>query len=201
MTILAVAGVATLIWAGNTTLSGGAPASPAPQVGRVRGIADAPVTIDEYADFQCPACGQFARTTEAQLLSTYIATGQVKLVFHHFAFLGMESSWAAEAAECAGDQGRFWDLHDKLYASQAGENKGAFSRVNLKRMGDELGLGASYAACIDSGRYAQSIRDASKAASDLGVRATPTLFVDGQKIEGAATFAQLKPIIEAALAK
>lgn len=196
--LLALGAVAALIWAGNATGTG---PSTVAQTGRVRGVETAPVTIEEYADFQCPACGQFARTTMPQLLSTYVAEGKVKLVFRHFAFLGMESNWAAEAAECAAEQGRFWDMHDKLYASQAGENRGAFSRANLKRIGAELGLGASYAACVDSGRQAEAVRDASQDAAERGVRATPTLYVDGQKIEGAPTFAQLKAIIDAALAR
>jgi protein-disulfide isomerase len=197
---LAIVVVVGFIWIGDTAASAPS-APPAAQAGRVRGVESAPVAIEEYADFQCPACGQFARTTEAQLLRTYVANGQVKIVFHHFAFLGMESSWAAEAAECAADQGRFWDLHDRLYASQAGENRGAFSKANLKKMGDDLGLGASFAACVDSGRHAQDVRDSTAAGTDRGVRATPTLFVDGRKIEGAATYEQLKTIIDAALAR
>src|SRR4051812_34462412 len=162
---LSIAVVAVLIWFGSDASSSPS-TSAAPgiaQAGHVRGSATAPVTIDEYADFQCPACGQFARQTEAQLLQTYIADGRVKLVFHHFAFLGMESSWAAEASECANDQGRFWEFHARLYASQAGENKGAFSRDNLKKIGAALGLGTAFAACVDSGRYAQAVRDATQA--------------------------------------
>ena len=144
------------------------------QASHVRGIETAPVTIEEWADFQCPACGQFARTTEAQLLSTYVANGQVKIVFRHLAFLGAESQWAAEASECANEQGQFWAFHDRLYASQAGENRGAFSKDNLKRMGDALGLGPSFAACVDSGRYAQTVRDELKLGQGRGVKATPT---------------------------
>jgi protein-disulfide isomerase len=200
--VLAVSVVAGFIWIGNSTNTDqGQAASAVPESSRVRGVATAVVTIEEYADFQCPACGQFARTTGAQLLRTYIAEGKVKLVFRHFAFLGAESNWAAEATECAAEQGKFWDMHDKLYASQAGENRGAFSKSNLKRMGDALGLGPSFAACVDSGRYAQAIRDLSDDASERGVRATPTLYIDGRKIEGAATFEQLKTIIDAALAR
>lgn len=192
-----------LIWYGSAAAEApGASAAPTgTQITRVRGVATAPVTIDEYADFQCPACGQFARTTEAQLVSTYIASGQVRLVFHHFAFIGMESNWAAEAAECAGEQGRFWEMHDRLYASQAGENKGAFTKEKLKGIGTSLGLGAGFAACVDSGRYAQQVRDATQEGTARGVKATPTLFVDGKKIEGAASFEQLRAIIDAALAR
>src|SRR6185436_2718527 len=93
--VFAMVAVAGAIWIGNSTSAEPGPA--VPESSRVRGAATALVTIEEYADFQCPACGQFARTTGAQLLRTYIADGKVKLVFRHFAFLGSESNWAAEA--------------------------------------------------------------------------------------------------------
>ncbi len=196
--MVAVVAVAAFI-----AISGGTSAPPAStvppvvrQASHVRGVDAAPVTIEEWADFQCPACGQFARATEPQLLSTYIAQGKVKLVFRHFAFLGSESQWAAEASECADEQGKFWEFHDRLYASQAGENRGAFSKDNLKRMGDALGLGSSFAACVDSGRHAQKVRDEVKVGEGKGVQATPTLFVGDRKIEGAATYDQLKAVID-----
>lgn len=195
---IAVVAVGTLIVIGGGTSA--PPVSSVPpgvrQASHVRGIETAPVTIEEWADFQCPACGQFARTTEAQLLSTYVANGQVKIVFRHLAFLGAESQWAAEASECANEQGKFWEFHDRLYASQAGENRGAFSKDNLKRMGEGLGLGPSFAACVDSGRYAQTVRDELKVGQDRGVKATPTLFVGDRKIEGAATYDQLKAVLD-----
>ena len=196
--VVAVLAVAAVIWAGNSTTAGTSTTGTAgiTQSGHVRGQASASVTIDEYADFQCPACGQFARITEAQLLSSYVAKGQVKIVFHNFAFLGMESNWAAEAATCAGDQGRFFDYHDRLYASQAGENKGAFSRDNLKKLGNELGLGPTFAACVDSGKYTQSVRDEAAAATAAGVSATPTFFIGGKKYTGALSFDQMKQIID-----
>lgn len=200
---IAVAAVAAFI-----AISGGTSGPPAStgapvvrQTSHVRGADTAPVTIEEWADFQCPACGQFARTTVPQLLSTYIANGQVKLVFRNFAFLGPESQAAAEAAECADEQGKFWEFHDRLYASQAGENRGAFSKANLKRMGDALGLGASFAACVDSGRYAERVQGDTKAGEAKGVRATPTLFVGDRKIEGAATYDQLKSVLDPLLAR
>jgi hypothetical protein len=74
------------------------------QASHVRGLETAPVTIEEWADFQCPACGTFARTTEPQLVATYAAQGKVKIVYRHLAFLGQESQWAAEASECADEQ-------------------------------------------------------------------------------------------------
>ncbi len=196
--VIAVVAVGALI-----VISGGTSAPPLStvppgvrQASHVRGVESAPVTIEEWADFQCPACAQFARTTEAQLLSTYVAKGQVKIVFRHFAFLGAESQWAAEASECANEQDKFWELHDRLYASQAGENRGAFSKDNLRRMGEALGLGPSFAACVDSGRYAQTVRDELKVGQGRGVKATPTLFIGERKIEGAATYDQLKAVLD-----
>jgi len=201
---VAIAGVVAVVAvAAFIAISGGTSAPPAStvppvvrQASHVRGVDAAPVTIEEWADFQCPACGQFARATVPQLLSTYIAQGKVKLVFRHFAFLGSESQWAAEATECADEQGKFWEFHDRLYASQAGENRGAFSKDNLKRMGDALGLGPSFAACVDSGRYAQIVRDEVKVGEGRGVKVTPTLFVGERKIEGAATYDQLRTVID-----
>ena len=190
--------VAALVWAGNAAYN--APASTLPptiaQNGHVRGPANVPVTIEEWADFQCPACGQLARQTEPQLLSQYVAKGQVAIIFPHMAFLGQEANWAAEAAECAGEQGKFFEYHDKLYASQAGENRGAFSKDNLKRFGAEIGLGGDFSACVDSSRYAQVVRDDTKLGEGRGVTATPTLFINGQKIQGAASIDQLKAIID-----
>jgi protein-disulfide isomerase len=198
VSIFAVLAVLALIWYG--TVSAQAPATTVPpgitQDGHTRGQATAPVTIEEWADFQCPACGQFARVTEPQLLSSYVAKGQVAIVFHHMAFLGQESNWAAEAAECAGEQGKFFEYHDKLYASQSGENRGAFSKDNLKRFGTEIGLSPAFASCVDSGRYAQAVRDDTKVGERRGVTATPTLFINGRKVEGAATLDQLKVIID-----
>lgn len=200
--VVAVLAVAALIYLGNSSST--QPVASVPpgvvQNGQVRGQPNAPVTIDEWADFQCPACGLFVRNTESQLLTTYIAQGKVKLVFHDFAFLGQESNWAAEAAQCAGEQSKFWEFHDKLYASQRGENQGAFSKDNLKKFASDLGLGPQFGSCLDSGRYAQAIRDEQKTGQGLGVKSTPTLFVNGKKLEGAYSFDELKAIIDPLLA-
>ena len=205
---LAIAGIVAVVGAlAFIAISGGGSAPPSStvppgvrQASHVRGLDTAPVTIEEWADFQCPACGTFARTTEPQLIATYVARGEVKIVYRHFAFLGPESQWAAEASECADEQGKFWEFHDRLFASQAGENRGTFSRDNLKRIGEALGLGGSFAACVDSGRQAQRVRDETKVGEGRGVQATPTLFVQDRKIEGAASFDQLRAIVDPLIA-
>ena len=195
--VVAILAVAAFIWLGNMQ-----PVSPAPISSSIRlsgtamGEANAPVTIEEWADFQCPACRTFAVTTEPQLRAAYVSTGKVRFIFQNFAFLGVESEWAAQAAECAAAEGRFVDYHDRLYAAQRGENSGAFSKANLKKIGVDLGLGGQFTACVDSGAYAANVRDSRSAGQAKGVRVTPTLFINGTKVEGALTFDQLRAKVD-----
>jgi len=104
------------------------------------GNSTAPITIIEYTDFQCPFCGKFFQETEQTVMNDYIKAGKIELVHRDFSFLGNESTMAAEAARCAGDQGKFWEYHDYLFTHQAGENHGNFSNVNLKSFASVLGL-------------------------------------------------------------
>ena len=106
----------------------------------ITGDQNAPITIVIYVDFQCPFCGKFFKETELTALANYVKDGKVKLVSRDFAFLGQESLKAAEAARCAGDQGKFWEYHDYLFTHQNGENKGNFSNLNLKTFAKELKL-------------------------------------------------------------
>ena len=193
-----VAVITVVVVVGNSAQQ---PAPAAPVAGlraaaNVLGDPAAPVTIEEWADFQCPACRTFAMTTESQLRSDYIATGKVRFVFRHMAFLGPESIWAAEAAECAGDANQFWPMHDRLYAAQQGENNGAFSKANLQKVGDGAGLGVGFGACLASGRYGTKVGDDTAAGVAKGVTATPTLFVNGRKLEGVQTIEQLRAAID-----
>lgn len=117
----------------------------------------------------------------------------------HMAFLGQESQWAAEASECADDQGKFWEYHDKLFASQNGENQGAFTRDNLKQFGVDLGLDkASFSACIDSGKYTQVVQQQTQLLEQLGVQSTPTFLVNTTPVQGADTFDKFSQLIEQA---
>ncbi len=164
------------------------------------GSPDAPVVIDEYSDFQCPFCGQFALTTFRQIEQAFITTGQVKFVFHNFAFLGAESQWAAEASYCAYEQGYFWEYHDVIFNNQAGENRGAFSKDNLKRFAkgivdDE----AAFNLCLDSGRYAERVRQVKQEGIQRGVTSTPSFFINGKLVKGAQPFASFQAQILAAL--
>lgn len=167
------------------------------------GSQEARLTLVEYADFQCPFCGLFARKTKDELIGKYVKTGLVRMEYKHFPIVGEESLWAAHAGECAAEQGRFWDYHDKLFTSQAGENRGAFSKSNLKRFAKELGLQEeAFNACMESGRYLEAIKSEFDEGNRLGVRATPTFFLNGNKIvEGARPFQAFENAINNELIK
>jgi protein-disulfide isomerase len=166
------------------------------------GAADAPVVVVEYGDFQCPYCKQFATGPEQQLRKEYVDAGTVRFVYRHLAFLGDESTWAAEASECANAQGRFWDYHDKLFEEQAGENQGAFKKDNLKRFAADLGLDTErFNQCLDSGEYRALVREESQAAQRRRINSTPSILVNEQLIPNGANYGVMQRAIEAALAQ
>lgn len=147
------------------------------------GSPGAAVTLIEYGDFQCPFCREVAVSVLPTIEEEFVSTGQVKIQARTIAILGQESHLAAQAAECASDQGRFWDFHDTLYVNQRGENKGAFSLENLKRFAEALGLDTvAFDSCLDSSKYASKVRDETDAARQLGVDSVPTVFVNGQEV-------------------
>ena len=164
-------------------------------VGNSLGDANAPVTVEVYADFQCPICGQFDRGTLKEIEDKYVSTGKVRIVFNHFAFLGDESTRAAEASECANAQGKFWQYADTVFNNQAGENQGAFNDANLAKFAQEIGLDMTqYQTCMDQRTYLSKIQTSSQAAQQRGVGSTPTLFINGQKVVGAITLARFESI-------
>lgn len=124
--------------------------------------------------------------------------GKVRWGYFSMAFLGPESQWAAEASECAADQGRFWDYHDLLYTRQKGENQGTFSKENLKGFAGELGLDVeAFAACLDSGKYAPQVQADTAFARSLGISGTPAFLVNGRPVMGAQPFETFQTLIEA----
>lgn len=161
----------------------------------VLGEKNAPVTIIEYGDFQCPFCGKFFKDTESILRENYIKTGKVKFIYRDFAFLGQESFWAANAARCAGEQDKFWQYHDYLFNNQHGENQGAFSKSNLKSFASALNLDKEkFNACLDGDKYISKIQKQTKSGGEAGVQGTPAVFINGKIYVGAlptATFIQL----------
>jgi protein-disulfide isomerase len=130
-----------------------------------------------------------------------VKTGKVRFGYQHYAFLGPESQWAAEASECAAEQEAFWRYHDRLYDRQAGENRGAFSQDNLKQFAVELGLDSqAFNACLASGKYAATVRADTAAGESVGVKGTPAFLVNGRPLVGALPFEAFRQTIETELA-
>jgi len=181
----------------------------APVDGRKCGPDSAPVKLIEMSDYQCPWCKRFVDTTEKDVEERYVAKGLVQIEFHNFAVTGgdqpkevNEATLAAEAADCANDQDRFWEYHYELYAEQQGENEGAFLPERLKRFATELGLDQQeFNTCLDSHRHYDEIMQERQEAASLGARGTPTLVINGTMVPGYLPFDRFQPLIEEALAK
>lgn len=169
------------------------------------GDPNAPVKMTNYSDFQCPYCKRFADETEKQIVDTYVATGKVYFVFVPFGpggnYIGQESKDAAMAAFCAGDQGKFWEYHDILFANQTGENVGDFTEKRLAAMAEAIGLDmAKFQACVKSMQFESKLAEGISEGVKAGIQGTPSFMVNGQKIEGAQPYSIFQEAIEKALA-
>jgi len=175
------------------------------------GNPDAPIRIDEYSDFQCPYCAKFYQDTEAKLMETFVADGTVYFVYNTFGeFIGPDSGRSAEAAYCAGDQEKFWEMHDIIFANQAGENAGAFTDRRLLAFAEQLDLDmTTFRSCFEGNNYRDLITQDGKDGVSAGIKATPSFImsytvngeVKTQIIEGAQGFDAFAQAIEAALAE
>ena len=138
---------------------------------------------------------------ERQLEQVYAGSGLVRFEYKDLAFIGNESIRAAEAAACANEQGQYWPYHHTIFANQRGENLGAFNDEALKAFAAAISLDQeAFDGCLDSNRYRNTILQAANIARDRGVSSTPTVFLNGQLVEGQITFSRLQQLIEIALA-
>jgi protein-disulfide isomerase len=171
----------------------------------ILGDPKAPVSVIEYADFQCPFCGRFYSQAASQIIENFVKTGKVKMVYRHFAFLGPESIAAAEASECAKDQNKFWPFHDVLYEEEikdGQEHNGNLNTDLFVKLASGVGMDAnSFKDCITSKKYVDVVKKAVSDAQAAGVNSTPTIFVNDQKLLGALPYQQFADAIEAALKK
>jgi protein-disulfide isomerase len=198
LVVLAVAGIAGR---GNLVPRGPlvAPAHAlGPEGGEALGNAAAPVLVEEYGDFQCPACARLERDV-GPTIRQLAEQGRIRFVFHHDAIIGRESALAANAATCAGDAGRFWPYHDALYAEQAPENSGALTVERLIALGQRLGAsGPIFASCVRNDTYRPWVAKVSDEAAARGVTAIPTIFINGKPTDRAGTPAGLRAAVQAA---
>jgi len=163
----------------------------------IKGDKNAKVTIIEFADFQCPFCEKWFSDTGTQIIKNYVDTGKAKFAYRDYAFLGQESTWAAEAAECANDQGKFWEMHDYLFSHQGSENSGTFSKANLEKFAADLGLNTDqFNSCLESDKYAKAVAADLADGQKVGVSGTPATFVDGKIVVGAQPFSAFQTLID-----
>jgi protein-disulfide isomerase len=163
-----------------------------------RGGDKAPVTLMEFSDFQCGFCRKFWQATLPQLDKKYFQTARVRFVYRHAAILSQYSAAAAEASECAGEQGKFWPFHDKLFAA-AGDPL-AFRAARLKEYARDLGLKtAEFNRCLDAEKYSKKVEEQTALGTYLGVRGTPTFMLNGRLLVGAQPLDVFEQAIETEL--
>jgi len=163
----------------------------------VKGSEDAPVTIIEFSDYECPFCERFYVQTLPQLQKNYIDTGKVKFVFRDFPLsFHLNATKAAVAAECAGEQTKYWEYHDTLF-----QHQNALDNKSLKQYAINLGLDtASFNQCLDSGAMLEEIQKDLQEGKKLGISGTPTFFINGIRVVGAQPYEAFKQVIERELA-
>lgn len=176
--------------------------------GKAIGDPNAPVLVEVWSDFQCPACQDFAQSVESQIIQNYAATGKVRYEYRHFPFLDdragtKESDQSANASMCASEQGKFWEYHDYLFANWNGENKGAFNDRRLVAFAEALGLDmAKFNDCFSRNAYQDVIDKDLADGEQAGVQGTPSVFVNGQIIRPGfvPSYEEVAQAIDAALA-
>lgn len=178
----------------------------------VLGDVNAPVTIIEFGDYQCPFCGRFFTQTEPGIRENYIKTGKVKMVYKDLIIIdgfvagGQESKNSALAANCAGEQGKFWEYHDLLFEEEARdgeENNGNLTKSLFLNLARQLDLNeGQFTSCFDSKKYAAEVEgDTKEAETSLGQLSTPSTFVNDRLVSGAVPYDQFASVIEAELKK
>ncbi len=170
-----------------------------PLVARSRGRLNAPVTVYEMSDFQCPYCKAFALTTLPLLEREYVASGKVHFVFINLPLpsLHANATVAAEAAMCAARQSRFWPMHDLLFRHQDGWAKLADPRPMLLALGDSAGADhARLAACLRAHATAAEVQADAERARRAGAVSTPTFYIEGGLLEGNAPVEVFRSVLD-----
>lgn len=179
-----------------------------PQIGNdvVLGNPDAKVAIFIFSDYQCPFCGKFFKETESLIIKNYIETGKAKMVYKDLAFLGPESKLAAQAVECAKDQGKYWQYHDALFENEikdGQENNGNLNKDLFKKISSDLKMNVDeFLSCFDSGKYVAEVeKDIQEAQSVMERASAPTIFINDKMIQGAYPYDVFSKAIDEAINK
>jgi protein-disulfide isomerase len=175
----------------------------------VLGKNSAPVVLIEYSDFQCPFCRAWFESSKEQLIKEYVESGKVQFMYKDLplSFHLMAMPYAI-AARCAGEQGKFWEMHDKIFSEQAKLGQGTITSLtadDIKKWASELGLNTdSFNSCLGSNKFSSQISANSSEATSLGINGTPSFFIgkrggSGTIVEGAVPYSTLKQSIESML--
>jgi protein-disulfide isomerase len=167
------------------------------------GADSAKVEVTEYSDFECPFCASFATVQMPVIRQQLIATGKVRWRYRDFPLPSHQySRYAALAAQCGGEQGKFWEMHDQVFTNhqwaQTGKNPSALFRDFARTIGLDLD---KYDACVDGQRYAGRIQASVQEGEALGVRGTPSFFVNGRPFQGRATSDDFKALVDSLTTK
>ena len=208
LAVVAVAGIGALAYVANrpknvaTTVDTPAIAAGEAQ-GYLLGKPDAPVQVIEFADFECPACGQFATLAEPDIRKRLIEPGTISYRFYDYPLPMHKNTWpASNAAACADEQGKFWEMHDRLFNDQDQWNGLATSRPKSKFLeyAKDLGLNASqWEACYDARKYEPRIKANEQMAMKRGASQTPTFVIGNKMIGGAISYDRFKALVDSAL--
>lgn len=172
----------------------GAPADAEPN-GRAWGPVDAPITVVEYADYECESCGYFARNYEQVFTETFASSGKVRFEIRNTPFHGENSRRASEAAYCAAEQNNFWPYHDSLFLNQPAHGQQGFSAATLDAIAGKLGMDTgAFGTCLGSGKYTKQVDDDYNTAVANGVTGTPTFVVNGKPYVGPKSTAEFRQI-------
>ena len=175
------------------------------------GDPNAPIKIDVFEDFQCPACRIFTQETEALVIENLVATGKVYYVFHNYPFIdgagagnGGESDQAANAVMCASEQNKFWEMQGTIFANWNGENQGAYNDRRLTAFAEKTGLDMdAFNACFKANKYKAEIQADFDFGNTLGVQGTPSIFVNKTLVtpEHVPSYDDIAAAVDAALGK
>ena len=146
------------------------------------GDPSAPITILEWGDYQCTFCYRFHQSSLNIILEEYIDSGKINLVFKDFPLNGPDSILGAEAAYCAGDQGKYWAYHNELYSNWAGERTGWINFDSLNQFAKSVNLELDeFTSCLDEHKYKQKVLELEKFGKEIGIDATPSFLIFNDK--------------------
>jgi protein-disulfide isomerase len=192
----------------DTAVVAAKPAPPDPAIAkadlaRIQGRADAPLWVIEVSDFQCPFCKQWHEQTYSAFRDEYVKTGKVRMAYVNFPLNSHPFAWpSAESAMCAGAQGKFWEMHDKLFATQTQWGPLPSPTNFFDSLARSSGVDiAQWRECVSSGRMKPIIQADHDRASQAGARATPSFMIGNQIFTGAQPIEELRRIVDSALVK